>query len=206
MRFLRDLDRAIKPKVKHELQLIAKTFPHSNESDSSATERLHLGRYMFAQAQMQSQQNHVAQVLLLVPSSWPRRGKIFEPHSDRMRQFFGLDACLEGLAMITRQLFDIELKEVPIDPSERWHIDVRKLELRDRASNQLQGIIYLGTRHSRLTSRATECLICASGWQISSIDQTNQEHAHSRSIIPSSSRSHSSTLRNPTKPTSLAPW
>ncbi|KAJ0409475.1 hypothetical protein P43SY_002365 [Pythium insidiosum] len=54
----------------------------------------------------------------------------FRIDSRVLAAYFPLERCLEGLDLLCRELFGLQLVSVPMDPHESWHPDVHKLALR----------------------------------------------------------------------------
>jgi mitochondrial intermediate peptidase len=55
--------------------------------------------------------------------------------------YFPLERCLDGLALLCRELFGLELRSLPMEKHEAWHPDVQKLGLQT-ASGETIGFIY----------------------------------------------------------------
>lgn len=65
--------------------------------------------------------------------------------------YFTLGACLTGLDMICRRLFDIQLNVTPAAPGETWQTDVVKVSVSCQKDNRVLGLIYcdLFERHGK---------------------------------------------------------
>jgi mitochondrial intermediate peptidase len=61
-----------------------------------------------------------------------------------LASYFPLERCLDGLDIVCRELFGLELVPVPMEKHESWHPDVRKLALQTTSidSKETLGHIY----------------------------------------------------------------
>ena len=56
-------------------------------------------------------------------------------------EYFSIESCMNGLALITKQVFGVTLKVVPTQPGEVWHPHVRKVVATCEKQGEL-GVIY----------------------------------------------------------------
>lgn len=66
----------------------------------------------------------------------------YSQHVYACAPYFTLGSCLNGLDMICRRLFDIQLNVAPAAAGETWHNDVVKVSVSCQAENRLLGVIY----------------------------------------------------------------
>ncbi|TMW62237.1 hypothetical protein Poli38472_009730 [Pythium oligandrum] len=59
-----------------------------------------------------------------------------------LASYFPLERCLDGLRIVCRELFGLELVSTPMEQHESWHPDVQKLTLKTQRGETL-GCIYL---------------------------------------------------------------
>ncbi|GLE00291.1 hypothetical protein PINS_up009018 [Pythium insidiosum] len=78
----------------------------------------------------------------------------FRIDSRVLAAYFPLERCLEGLDLLCRELFGLQLVSVPMDPHESWHPDVHKLALRRTSSSESDEDATLGHIYFDLYPRA----------------------------------------------------
>lgn len=62
----------------------------------------------------------------------------------RFQEYFAIDTVLDGLSKLCTKLFNVTLEPAKITSGETWStLDVRKLEVRDVATQSVRGYIYL---------------------------------------------------------------
>lgn len=118
--FVRSLSEQLMPKAKQELQMVmtAKQAHSGRASDASGMAMWDLPYYM---GMLKAQRYRI--------------------DSRVLSGYFPLERCLDGLALLCRELFGLELASLPMHQHESWHPDVRKLGLKT-ASGEILGYIY----------------------------------------------------------------
>ncbi len=63
--------------------------------------------------------------------------------ASKISEYFSLGTCMEGLSMLYKTLFRVELTVEPVEEGELWHPDVYKVSVRDLENGgQVLGQIY----------------------------------------------------------------
>jgi len=57
--------------------------------------------------------------------------------------YFSVTQCLNGLELVTKELFGINFKQVPMDPGEAWADDIQKIVLTEQDGGHEVGVLYL---------------------------------------------------------------
>lgn len=65
----------------------------------------------------------------------------FDTSATEFAPYFSIGACMEGLNILTRSLYGVELKSVPVLSGEVWANNIHKLAVIDEAEGTL-GYIY----------------------------------------------------------------
>mmetsp|Transcript_7942 Transcript_7942/g.35263 ORF Transcript_7942/g.35263 Transcript_7942/m.35263 type:complete len:584 (-) Transcript_7942:101-1852(-) len=121
MRFLESLAKEVEKKARQEVRIL-KSLKSEAEGAGSGVHIYPWDRsYYMAQA----------------------KAKLSEPlDGSSLCEYFSLSSCVEGMGMLVKSLFGIDLLECEASENELWHPDVKKMQMRHETEGVL-GYIYL---------------------------------------------------------------
>ena len=94
------------------------------------------------------------------------KAREYDVNARMLGSYFSLNNCLDGVRVIVRALFDLDVTEEPVPAAESWAPGVRKLVFRDASApdRAVVGHVYLDLfgRPNKMPSAATFA-ICSGG-------------------------------------------
>lgn len=66
----------------------------------------------------------------------------FDTSAAEFAPYFSIGACMEGLNILTRSLYGVELKSIPVLSGEVWANNIHKLAVIDEEEERTLGYIY----------------------------------------------------------------
>jgi len=119
MNFLESLSKEVEQKAKQEVKIL-KTLKTEAEGAGSGGHIYPWDRsYYMAQAKAKTRSD-----------------------GSSLCEYFSLSACVDGMGMLVKRLFGIDLLECEASENELWHSDVKKMQMRHETEGVL-GYIYL---------------------------------------------------------------